>query len=703
MQQIPPNSRQKNQKKNQLCWVSCSFREFAEPAVEVSTFNLTFPVHKTTALILDINMAEIAEVQVILNKAPEETRAPFPNPNTNGKSVPEHALSLTGALSAEDPTSLPSMDVKMVSEKFSDLKEEPKAGFEKENAKRHDSVSYLNNLKETSGEPSSPLTPPPPRPQEYQEKHMFTGQDTSAEGADLFHSSSLLTSLENQPTAAAAPLQQAAVAAPQPSPAFQPGPATPTKASPPPPPPPPPPSSLPATVGTPLQLPKQQQQAVSGTSAAWRTDAERAAKLARERDVAAAFAGLPRVKPQWTHNYMKILIVGDDGLGKTTFIRNLFAAYAANIDFPVADASGHGASTLFSDRPEQLCTELAVQDEDSMVFWHYLVQDTPGYGDFDGHEDARAQRKAIIDYIQNCSKHYLDLEVDISRRSSMQQIPDTRVDVVLYFLPPHRLRRSDIRFIKLLTQVGVPVVPILSKADSMTPEELHVYRHEVHAALHRHGIWHFSHEALSAAGAQHGPPFAVVGADTIDRSVGRFWPVRRYPWGKCESLLTAHSELPILRRLLFETAYWELKANTDKEYHKFRRTECGDRFHPVPRPVRGLLRLAGNIALAVGAVFIIVNATPLIRDKAVRRETVRRVKKNVGEAVESVADSVQNVGEHAEETAKTVKSVAEAAVETGKKQALKGAAFLETPQVREARETVNREVLAAQKPWWRFW
>ena len=32
----------------------------------------------------------------------------------------------------------------------------------------------------------------------------------------------------------------------------------------------------------------------------------------------------------------------------------------------------------------------------------------------------------------------------------------------------------------------------------------------------------------------------------------RFWPVRRYPWGNCEALSSVHSDLPALKRLLFE-------------------------------------------------------------------------------------------------------------------------------------------------------
>ena len=96
-------------------------------------------------------------------------------------------------------------------------------------------------------------------------------------------------------------------------------------------------------------------------------------QLARELDVRAAFSGLPRVNAHWTHRYtregvletegdwtamvdksvlkkvcltstillrgryMKILVVGESGIGKSTFIRNLFASYAPDPNFHVND------------------------------------------------------------------------------------------------------------------------------------------------------------------------------------------------------------------------------------------------------------------------------------------------------------------------------------------------------------------------------
>lgn len=35
-------------------------------------------------------------------------------------------------------------------------------------------------------------------------------------------------------------------------------------------------------------------------------------------------------------------------------------------------------------------------------------------------------------------------------------------------------------------------------------------------------IWRFSQQAMEEAGARHGPPFAVIGSNTTDLSIGRW-------------------------------------------------------------------------------------------------------------------------------------------------------------------------------------
>ncbi len=51
---------------------------------------------------------------------------------------------------------------------------------------------------------------------------------------------------------------------------------------------------------------------------------------------------------------------------------------------------------------------------------------------------------------------------------------------------------------------------------------------------------------------------------------GRFWPVRKYPWGTCEALSSVHSDVGALKRLLFEEGYEELKAATEERYYHYR-------------------------------------------------------------------------------------------------------------------------------------
>ena len=55
---------------------------------------------------------------------------------------------------------------------------------------------------------------------------------------------------------------------------------------------------------------------------------------------------------------MKMLLVGEAGLGKTTFVRNLFAAYARDSSFPVSDASVPNAQKVGASGwvpPQQVC------------------------------------------------------------------------------------------------------------------------------------------------------------------------------------------------------------------------------------------------------------------------------------------------------------------------------------------------------------
>ncbi|PRW59161.1 septin GTPase [Chlorella sorokiniana] len=471
---------------------------------------------------------------------------------------------------------------------------------------------------------------------------------------------------------------------------------------------------------TPAGAPLQATAVVEGSM---RSPDEAKAEL-RELDVRSASAALPRIKPHWSHRYMKILLVGESGLGKTTFIRNLFAAYARDASFPINDAGGPNARRVFAENPEALCTEIVLQDSEHKVYYHYLVQDTPGYGDS---TDLAGDRRLVLDYIDVSSSTYLlqasrlpsfFIETDPERRAAMAAIRDTRVDVCLYFVPPHRLRQIDLQFICELAAV-LPVVPVLAKADTMTSEELKAsgreFRHRVRSSLGKAGVASpFSRDALEDAGARHGPPFAVVCSGQMDLEVGsagqrRFWPVRKYPWGSVEAMLTQHSDLPVLRRLLFEAGYYELKEGTEARFHEYRHTVCsGASSGGLKGTLAGLARMALLTGGALLAGWLMTRGVPLLKDEVKRRETVRRVKEKASGVVDTVVDAARDAGSKAQTAAAVAKTTTEVVVDQAKRNARgtfgKAGRVLETDEQRKRREAAEKQQeLDQKKPWWKPW
>ena len=69
-------------------------------------------------------------------------------------------------------------------------------------------------------------------------------------------------------------------------------------------------------------------------------------------------------------------------------------------------------------------------------------------------EDARAP---IIEYIRRQNRVHCEAEQDAKRAGPLHRHPDARVDVVLFFVAPHRLRPIDVDFIVELA-AWVPVV-----------------------------------------------------------------------------------------------------------------------------------------------------------------------------------------------------------------------------------------------------
>lgn len=101
------------------------------------------------------------------------------------------------------------------------------------------------------------------------------------------------------------------------------------------------------------------------------------------------------------------------------------------------------------------------------------VVDTPGFGDAVDNSNCW---QPIVDYIESKYEEYLNAESRVQRLA----IRDQRVHVCLYFIQPsgHGLKPLDIEFMKRLHD-KVNIIPVLAKADTMTPDECVYFKKQV--------------------------------------------------------------------------------------------------------------------------------------------------------------------------------------------------------------------------------
>eukprot|EP00884_Botryococcus_braunii_P007002 jgi/Botrbrau1/16302/Bobra.0066s0071.1 len=283
--------------------------------------------------------------------------------------------------------------------------------------------------------------------------------------------------------------------------------------------------------------------------------------------------GVPDVKAPAVERYMKIVVAGQPSLGKTTFVNNIRASFA---QMETSDPSGSLVShpsvlTAFNGQ----MYEVRRQDDKGNNF-HYFLQDTKGFTSLE-------EALPVLEAIQVQSESYFKTEQDGKRTQPMAMLMDPRVDLCLYFLPPHAIHPLDVEIMGRISQL-VPVVPIISKADSLTVSELQQYREQILCKLASNGvaIHSFEHADAVAAGFSHiHHIFAVVASSEYDVIISRSWPIRQYPWGSVEVLNRAHSDVPALKNLVFALGYENLKLNTETRYLAYRQARLEGKPPPV--------------------------------------------------------------------------------------------------------------------------
>jgi cell division control protein 11 len=206
------------------------------------------------------------------------------------------------------------------------------------------------------------------------------------------------------------------------------------------------------------------------------------------------------------------------------------------------------------------------------------IVDTPGFGD---QIDNEASFGEIVGYLE---RQYDDILAEESRIKRNPRFRDNRVHALLYFITPtgHGLRELDIELMKRLSP-RVNVIPVIGKADSLTPAELAESKKLVMEDIehYRIPVYNFPYDieeddedtVEENAELRSLMPFAIVGSEDVLEIGGRRVRARQYPWGVVEVDNPRHSDFLAIRSALLHSHLADLKEITHDFLYENYRTE----------------------------------------------------------------------------------------------------------------------------------
>lgn len=271
-----------------------------------------------------------------------------------------------------------------------------------------------------------------------------------------------------------------------------------------------------------------------------------------------------------------MMVCGESGLGKTTFINTLFQTTLKHSD---PQQRRH----LPIRRTVEIDIIRALLEEKNFNL-RVNVIDTPGFGD---NVNNNKSWQPIIDFIDDQHDSYMRQEQQPYRDVKF----DLRVHAVLYFIRPtgHGLKPLDIETMKRIS-TRANLIPVIAKSDTLTAQELTAFKLRIRQVIESQEIRIFtpplereresditSNQDLAAM--EHARqliesmPFAIIGSEKkFENGQGKQVIGRRYPWGVVEIENDNHCDFRKLRSLLLRTNLLDLILTTEElHYETYRR------------------------------------------------------------------------------------------------------------------------------------
>lgn len=302
--------------------------------------------------------------------------------------------------------------------------------------------------------------------------------------------------------------------------------------------------------------------------------------------------------------HLTLMVCGESGLGKTTFINTLFQT-------TLKHQEGHGSASTSIRKTVDIDIIRAILEEKNFKL-RVNVIDTPGFGD---NVNNNKSWQRIIDFIDDQHDTFMRQEQQPYRDVKF----DLRVHAVLYFIKPtgHGLKPLDIETMKKLS-TRANLIPVIAKSDTLTPQELSNFKLRIRQVIETQEIRIFTPpidenamNGMNISGADDNSaaieharqliesmPFAIVGSEKkFNNDQGIEVIARKYPWGLVEVENDSHCDFRKLRSLLLRTNLLDLILSTEEvHYETYRAIRLGtsneeskDSSVPVNTPARKLL------------------------------------------------------------------------------------------------------------------
>lgn len=291
---------------------------------------------------------------------------------------------------------------------------------------------------------------------------------------------------------------------------------------------------------------------------------------------------------QHNEQTLNLMIVGESGLGKTSFVNTLFQTSLKERQGAYERAGIDDFSKKTSSKTTSIEVLRCLLEEKNFTLKLNLI-DTPGYGDFINNSKAWLP---LCDFIDEQHDHYMRQEQQPYRTSKF----DLRVHAIVFFIKPTNgsLKPLDVITMRELSKKG-NLIPVIAKSDTLSREELNQFKSKIRHVIEEQNIQIFTppvfeeennvsngsvdEESLNnnRAAIQHAKqliesmPFAIIGSEEQYEINGNKVFGRKYPWGLIEVENESHCDFRKLRSLLLRTNLLDLIQTTNDIHYEFYR------------------------------------------------------------------------------------------------------------------------------------